>query len=90
MALTYIEKSKLRRLRDSKTPTPLWRTFVNITNGHDKYWKISRTNHIVTVEYGANGTDGTTLIKKFPWTWEASQYVTDKIAEKLRKGYEEL
>lgn len=96
MGLTNHEKYKLSLLQEKKKakmipPVPKdWRTFVNINNGNDKFWKIGSVGKTVYTQYGANGTAGVEVTKEFNYYYEAYNYIIRKIKEKLNKGYEEL
>ena len=89
MGLTANERHRLGVLKRIRRE-PKWRTFVHITGGHDKFWKVGIVGPVVWIEYGPNGHDGNTLRKSFDWPWQADDYVASKIHEKLNKGYEEL
>lgn len=99
MGLTQHEKFKLSQLQAKKAQrnkAPKFRTFVNISNGNDKFWKISAAYfsdpyfYTVVTQYGANGTDGVEIKKEFYYLSGASNYIEAKIREKLNKGYEEI
>lgn len=92
MGLNYTEREQLRNLRGRRwrEAQPQWRTFVCITGGHNKFWKIALGVREILTQYGANGTEGVELRKTFNTNWGALDYYDAKIREKLNKGYEEL
>jgi predicted DNA-binding WGR domain protein len=89
MPLTAAERTKIRYIKQSRVK-PSFRTFINIENGHNKFWKIGRINYNVYTQYGAIDTDGVSSVRQFDSQWQASAYELDKIREKLTKGYEEI
>lgn len=89
MALSPEERTKIRHIKAERT-LPKYRTFINIDNGHNKFWKIARLSHIVHTQYGAIDTDGVQVVKKLSSNQQAFDYVWNKINEKLNKGYEEI
>lgn len=91
MGLNLLERQKLQALRNRSTRRSLeYRTFVHITDGHDKFWKIAQLGSTVYREYGANGTPGTTVVKTLPSYWAAVYFIRKLVNEKLAKGYQEL
>src|SRR5947209_2571721 len=56
----------------------------------DKFWTIDVEGKSFTVEFGRMGTAGQTQTKKFKSAAEAEQACAKLIAEKLKKGYQEL
>ena len=53
----------------------------------NKFWEYKREGNTVYVRYGKIGTTGTTVVKSFSYYWQATQYINDKVHEKLAKGY---
>lgn len=55
-----------------------------------KFWRITRAGCQVNVQFGRIGSAGQTQTKVFPDEHAAEQAVIKQIAEKLKKGYQEL
>lgn len=55
-----------------------------------RFWHISRIGTDVTVSFGRIGTRGQTQIKAFPDEARAQREVDKLIAEKVKKGYQEV
>ncbi|MGH7226295.1 MAG: WGR domain-containing protein [Gemmataceae bacterium] len=56
----------------------------------NKFWAISVDGQEFTVEFGRIGTTGQTQTKKFPSDAAARQAADKLIAEKTKKGYQEV
>lgn len=57
------------------------------SGGSRKFWMVKRSGLKVEVKYGRLGTNGTYHAKDFGTIQAANKYMTDKIGEKLGKGY---
>ena len=88
MGLTKSELVLLQELKDRQSGD--WTTLVNISEGHDKFWRILRSGRKLTIQYGRNGTDGTEIHKTFATENAAWTYELNKTNEKYRKGYQDL
>ncbi len=59
----------------------------------DKFWEykiealFTKANYTVYSRYGKAGTKGQTSVKEFRYRSDADQYVSEKVHEKLSKGY---
>lgn len=56
----------------------------------DKFWKIAVAGVDTIVVFGRTGTKGSTVVKSFDSPERAKREAAKLIAEKLRKGYQEL
>jgi len=65
-----------------------WTRFEFTNYYSDKFWEYRREGCTVYVRFGKIDTKGTTTVKYFSYSWEASQYINEKVNEKLAKGYE--
>lgn len=81
-----------KRLRETnlKTPSTTWRRFEYEDWNSDKFWSIRQDwdGRTVWVRYGKNGTKGTLIKKNFDYYYEAEQFYSKMVTEKLGKGYE--
>ncbi|WP_020180387.1 AAA domain-containing protein [Methylopila sp. M107] len=66
------------------------RTFGFREGNSDKFWRIGLSGLDVVVAFGRTGTKGQTVVKSFETEERAGREVAKLIAEKVRKGYEEL
>ena len=66
------------------------RYFEFVDGKSDKFWEIKRDGVAVRVRYGRNGADGTTKTKEFDDESDAVAHIEKLIAEKTKKGYEEV
>lgn len=57
------------------------------TGTSDKFWSISCSGSLVTVEYGRAGTEGQIRTKDHGSSAAARCAANKQVAEKLRKGY---
>jgi predicted DNA-binding WGR domain protein len=63
------------------------RSYSNTLPGHDKFWTVEVAGSTVFLTYGKNGTKGSTQPKVFRTRHLAEAFATNKIREKLGKGY---
>ena len=61
--------------------------FTNRKNGHNKYWEVWVEGKNMFTHYGKIGTEGQTTIKELSSHYHAKMTATNKIDEKLSKGY---
>ena len=77
----------------ARTPAPpesLVRRFEFIAGGSRKFWEIALAGTRFTVSWGKIGMEGQSQEKTFPDEERARRESEKLIAEKLRKGYEEI
>lgn len=67
-----------------------WTRFEFSNYYSDKFWEYRREGNTVYTRYGKIGTSGQTTMRQFTYTWDATQYVNEKVHEKLAKGYERV
>lgn len=66
------------------------REFQFQQEGSGKFWAIDVEGKTVTVQFGRTGTTGQTQTKKFSSAAEADKTAAKLVAEKLKKGYQEV
>ncbi|MFB7370782.1 DUF4132 domain-containing protein [Streptomyces sp. NPDC056222] len=66
------------------------RRWEYVGDGSAKFWEAEAAGTSVTVRFGRVGTDGQTRVKEFDSSEAAQSYLAKAVAEKERKGYEEL
>lgn len=66
------------------------RRFEFSDDGSNKFWEIRVEGDSHTVRYGKIGTDGQTKTKEFESAAAAKKDADKLIAEKIKKGYEEV
>jgi predicted DNA-binding WGR domain protein len=59
--------------------------FVDL--GASKFWQVTQTGTVLTIQFGRRGTQGQTLNKSFDTVQKAARELEKLFAEKLRKGY---
>lgn len=67
-----------------------WHRLEYIYGRSYKFWEVRREGSSVYVRYGRIGTEGTTIVKRFMWATDAVDYMEQKMAEKVRAGYERV
>ena len=84
------EDRERREKETLKNPSMYWRRFEYSDYLSDKFWEIKKDYDptVVWIRYGKIGTKGTLIKKEFSWTYEANRFYTEKVTEKLNKGYE--
>ncbi len=65
------------------------RVFDFLDGKSSKFWEITQSGEVATVQYGKSGTTGQSQTKTFADTESASKHAQKLIAEKLAKGYVE-
>ncbi|MGM9487803.1 DUF4011 domain-containing protein [Ideonella sp. YS5] len=70
--------------------TASMRHFELVEGSSRRFWRIGQEGSDVTVSFGRIGTRGQVQIKPFPDEQRAQREVQKLIAEKLRKGYQEV
>ncbi|MFC3575855.1 DUF4132 domain-containing protein [Streptomyces yaanensis] len=66
------------------------RRWESVGDGSAKFWEAAAEDDIVTVRYGRVGTEGRTQVKALESAEAAQRYLAKTIAEKERKGYQEV
>jgi len=66
------------------------RRFEFIGGTSAKFWEVAVIGKEVTVRYGRLGTSGQAQAKSFPDDAQAQKHADTLIAQKTRKGYEEV
>ena len=66
------------------------RTFVNQTDGSNKFWTIEQAGNSYTVMWGKIGTEGRTTTKSFEINEMCQKEAEKLLREKLSKGYHEI
>jgi DNA ligase 1 len=69
---------------------PMKRRFEFVEGNSAKFWEISISGADVTVTFGRLGTDGQTQTKTLADTEAAAKHTNKLIAEKTKKGYQEV
>jgi predicted DNA-binding WGR domain protein len=71
---------------ESTTPSLTKRCeFVDL--GASKFWQVTQTGTVLTIQFGRRGTQGQSLNKSFDTPQKAARELEKLFAEKLRKGY---
>ena len=70
--------------------TVVRRRFEFVGGGSDKFWELEIDGKDVTVRFGRNGTQGQSNVKGFRDEAAAQKHADKMIAEKLKKGYNEV
>jgi predicted DNA-binding WGR domain protein len=82
---------KANERRRSSEPSTVWRRF-EFDDGFNssKFWSIRMDYDptVVWVKYGKMGTKGTLIKKDFAWSYQARDFYSRMVKEKLGKGYE--
>ena len=63
--------------------------FINRENQSNKYWKYQVNGLSVHVSWGRIGGSAESQVKTFPSQGSMHAFISDKVSEKLRKGYRE-
>jgi predicted DNA-binding WGR domain protein len=58
-----------------------------VAGSSSKFWQVSRTGAVLTIQFGRIGTQGQTMTKSFDTPQRATNELEKLFAEKLRKGY---
>jgi predicted DNA-binding WGR domain protein len=60
-----------------------------IGDGHDKFYRIIRSDNVVVIRYGRRGGEGARQVKVFGSFGEASEFVNETLdAKRYRRGYD--
>lgn len=70
--------------------TPLKKCLTYKDDVSDKFWSVELEENTLVIVYGRTGTDGVMNIKEFVTHAEAAVELEKLVAQKLKKGYQEV